>query len=582
MMSGRKPTLNQRKQLASCIENLALALFGRGEYPFFDSGSIPYPHLAEFVESDEVFEATFHYAEALMSIWKAKNPDKELKINGSVRKVTFSELPKEPDPLARATAPEPSPALLAPINTMVQQNLSKVAAGTSPSPDVSSIVDPAQPSVPMPAAPIASPVVSASDATPSGSSTLSATTRPGQVPSAGAVPGKPLPQKVTFHVPNAKAGQLYAGKLDGTDSSGSSVRVRDVRFSVDLGIVFNESSGELRGTPVADGDHTLSLQWSSDGLSWQSGECLLIVNPDPRSLWKNTDPPADDPYWKANTDGTLIAGPNYKIAAASRRGRSHEHVGSFRDDDFFVQHDAVSGWSVLIVADGAGSAKSSRWGSKLAVEAAGGHIASNLSGEFGARMTKELARWSSDMAAASKAMNTPFYLLFQEASKLAVQAIESEATSKGVPPKEYSTTLLAAAVRRDGNETFLAAFWMGDGAIAAYGPKGKVRLMGAPDSGEFAGQTRFLDRSALNDQGFGKRVVLGRYTGLDAVILMTDGISDPRFETDNGLIDSAKWDGLWDEITPSLSSSEPDKALTNWLEFFSPGHHDDRTIAILW
>jgi serine/threonine protein phosphatase PrpC len=349
-----------------------------------------------------------------------------------------------------------------------------------------------------------------------------------------------------------------------------------------LGVAFDESSGELRGTPVADGDHTLTLQWSSDGLAWQSGECHLIVNPDPRSLWKNTDPPADDPYWKPNTDGTLIAAPNYKIAAASRRGRSHEHVGSFRDDDYFVQHDAVSGWSVLIVADGAGSAKSSRWGSKLAVAAAGGHIASNLSGEFGARMTKELARWSSDMGAASKAMNTPFYLLFQEASKLAVQAIESEATSKGVPPKEYSTTLLAAAVRRDGSETFLATFWMGDGAIAAYGPRGKVRLMGAPDSGEFAGQTRFLDRSALNDQGFGKRVVLGRYTGLDAVILMTDGISDPRFETDNGLADSAKWDELWDEITPHLNSSEPDMALTKWLEFFSPGHHDDRTIAVLW
>ena len=581
-MSERKPNLDERRKYRAAIENLVLGLFGREEYPFF-SGGIAYPLLDEFVTSDEVFDATFVYVGTLVKIWKTKNPNKALDINRSTRKVTFSELPKEPALLESSTASEPSPALLATINTMIQQNLAKVAVGTPPSPDVSSNVDPAQPSVPLPVAPIASPVVSASATTPSGSSTLSATTRPGQIPPAGATAGKPLPQKATFHVPNAKAGQLYVGKLDGTGSSGAPVHVRDVRFPVELvGVAFDESSGELRGTPVADGDHTLSLQWSSDGLSWQSGECLLIVNPDPRSLWKNTDPPADGPYWKANTDGALIVAPNYKIAAASRRGRSHEHIGSFRDDDFFVKHDAVSGWSVLIVADGAGSAKSSRWGSKLAVAAAGGHIAANLSGEFGARMTKELARWSSDMGAASKAMNTPFYLLFQEASKLAVQAIESEATTKGVPPKEYSTTLLAAAVRRDGNETFLATFWMGDGAIAAYGPRGKVRLMGAPDSGEYAGQTRFLDRSALNDQGFGKRIVLGRYTGLDAVILMTDGISDPRFETDNGLVDSAKWDGLWDEIAPSLSSSEPDTALTNWLEFFSPGHHDDRTIAVLW
>jgi hypothetical protein len=289
-----------------------------------------------------------------------------------------------------------------------------------------------------------------------------------------------------------------------------------------------------------------------------------------------------DPYYKPNTDDVLLVTPNYKIAAASRRGRSHEHVGSFRDDDYFVKHDEASGWSVLIVADGAGSAKSSRWGSKLAVEATGSHILSQLTGAFGSQMTQALAGWSTDMTVASKSMSAPFYLLFQEASKLAVQAIESEAQSKGVPSKDYSTTLLATVVRRDGNDTFLATFWMGDGAIAAYGPREKVRLMGTPDSGEFAGQTRFLDRAALNDQGFGKRLGLGRYSGLAAVILMTDGISDPRFETDNGLADAANWDALWDEINPHLTAADPASSLVEWLNFFTPGHHDDRTIAVLW
>lgn len=197
-------------------------------------------------------------------------------------------------------------------------------------------------------------------------------------------------------------------------------------------------------------------------------------------------------------------------------------------------------------------------------------------------MTQALGDWSTDMTAASKAMSAPFYLLFQEASKLAVQAIESEAQSKAAQPKEYSTTLLAAAVRRDGNETFLATFWMGDGAIAAYGPRGKFRLMGTPDSGEFAGQTRFLDRAALTDPGFGKRLGLGRYSDLTGVMLMTDGVSDPRFETDNGLADAAKWDALWDEISPLLALPDPDRALIEWLDFFTPGHHDDRTIAVLW
>ena len=123
---------------------------------------------------------------------------------------------------------------------------------------------------------------------------------------------------------------------------------------------------------------------------------------------------------------------------------------------------------------------------------------------------------------------------------------------------------------------------MGDGAIAAYGPRGKVRLMGVPDGGEFAGQTRFLDRAALTDQGFAKRIGIGYYPDLTAVILMTDGVSDPRFETDNGLSDPVRWDALWDDLTPLLTEPEPEQALVGWLDFFSQGNHDDRTIALLW
>lgn len=406
--------------------------------------------------------------------------------------------------------------------------------------------------------------------------------RPGQVPSTQAPLGKPAVPHIRFHLPNAKAGQLYAGRLEGKDPSGNAVLILDASADAATALAFNASSGEFTGTPAAAGDYAVSVRWTLGGDTAYTSECLLFVNPDPRSLWKQLEPPAGDAYFKPNTDAALIEGPEFKIAAASRRGRSHEHVGSFRDDDFFIHHDAPSGWSVLMVADGAGSAKNSRWGSKLAVAAAGNHIASQLAGEFGAGMSEALAGWSSDMAAASQAMHAPFYRLFQEASRLAVQAIEEEAKAKGVAPKEYATTLLTAAVRREGNDTFLATFWMGDGAIAAYGPSGKVRLMGTPDSGEFAGQTRFLDRAALTDPGFGKRLVLGRYANLAGVIVMTDGVSDPRFETDNALADAANWDALWDELNPLLAAPEPQKALLEWLNFFTPGHHDDRTLAVLW
>jgi hypothetical protein len=65
-------------------------------------------------------------------------------------------------------------------------------------------------------------------------------------------------------------------------------------------------------------------------------------------------------------------------------------------------------------------------------------------------------------------------------------------------------------------------------------------------------------------------------------MLMTDGISDPRFETDNGLQDASKWDALWTEVAPALAAHDPGKALVEWMDFFTPGHHDDRTFALLW
>lgn len=390
--------------------------------------------------------------------------------------------------------------------------------------------------------------------------------------------------KLNFHIPNAKVGESFEGLVAGQDALSRRLKIWDVTIDPKIGLTFDQTSCELRGVPVIAGNHKINIQWTMWGGGFETTEFILIVNPDPKTLWKNIEPPlpADDPYFKKNTDGAIIIEQDFKIVAASRRGRSHEHVGSSRDDDFFIQSDTASGWSILVVADGAGSAKHSRWGSWLAVQEVGKHIYSKITAKFGRDMSHALAGWSEDMQTASKALNPPFYLLFQEASKLAVEAIEKEAKDKGALPKDYSTTLLVAVTKREGDKTFLATFWMGDGAIAAYGPRGKVRLMGSPDGGEFAGQTRFLDRAALTDPNFGKRVSIGRYTGLESVILMTDGVSDPRFETDNGLADPSKWDSLWDEVKPHLDAAEPHTSLIEWLHFFSPGNHDDRTISILW
>ena len=390
------------------------------------------------------------------------------------------------------------------------------------------------------------------------------------------------PPKAVFRLPNAKVGVEYAARIEAREAEGRSLIIRDVKIPEGLGLSFDVDSGELRGTPQTAGDHRLPLRWSPGGRTSYSGDCLLIVNPDPRTLWRIVEPPEDAPYWKPHTDSRLLQSEEADLIAASRRGRSHAHAGGFRDDDHLIALDAEGGWSLLIVADGAGSAPFSREGSRLAVTTAGAHLLSNLTGERGDRLNSTLANWDAEPDASAKALGAAFQALFREAASLAVHAIEREAACQGAQFRDYATTWLAAAVKRQGTATCIASLWVGDGAIAAYGPRGRVRLMGTPDSGEFAGQTRFLDHAVLRAPGFAKRIGLGYVQDLTAVLLMTDGVSDPRFETDSGLADPSRWDALWDELAPILDTAEPDRALVDWLGFFSPGHHDDRTLALHW
>ncbi len=566
---ARKPTPEQRQKLAPEIENLVWGLFGPNDRPFFDRSNIAPIALDEFVQCDEVFEETFRFIDALTRIWNQRRPGRPLKPFAQDRQPKEIAMPMAPPDLSETPAS--------------QHQESGARDELTPAADANIEETPAMPLPSQPAAPL----------TETGARQEqnqrrldrpfdSAQGKPGQVPPASAAPAKPREPRATFHLPNAKVGVDYAARIEGRDAEGRTVRIREVRIPAGLGLDFDLDSVELRGIPALDGDHRIPLRWTLDGSASYSGDCLLIVNPDPKSLWKSIEPPDDSPYRKPHANSHLLAGREFRIAAASRRGRSHEHAGSFRDDDVFINLDPQTEWSVILVADGAGSAKYSREGSRLAVSAAGAHLTEALAGETGARMTAALDTWAVDSDDAAHTIGAEFHYLFHQAGTLAVQSIEQEARATGAQARDYATTLLAAAVRRQDDETFLATFWMGDGAIAAYGPRGKVRLMGTPDGGEFAGQTRFLDRAALSDQGFAKRIGIGRYPNLTAVMLMTDGVSDPRFETDNGLNDPAKWDALWDEIAPLLAMPEPDKSLLDWLHFFTPGHHDDRTLALLW
>ena len=136
----------------------------------------------------------------------------------------------------------------------------------------------------------------------------------------------------------------------------------------------------------------------------------------------------------------------------------------------------------------------------------------------------------------------------------------------------------------------MASFWVGDGAICLYDRKARsAKILGVPDEGEYAGQTRFLTMPEIFKDATALYQRLRFYVVDDftALFLMSDGVSDPKFETDANLNSPNKWDALWDDLKENgvdlIDDNEASKdQLLDWLDFWAPGNHDDRTIAILY
>lgn len=392
----------------------------------------------------------------------------------------------------------------------------------------------------------------------------------------------PLRSSERFSLANARAGVAYRAQIVGSASGPlSPASVRDVRMPPEFGLQWDHVAGEVVGLPRVAGDCALVFEWHGDSRVWREGRCTLVVVPDPDTLWKEVDPPGpgEDIYYKAVDDTSRLDG----IVAASCRGRSHAHTGQARDDDFFVGADsqAGSGWSVMVVCDGAGSAPASRWGSRLASEAFGASMLEQLKAESGIEVIKDLTARGFDEKQAATSAGRRVHDMFREAARRAVRAIDDHAQEKQRSSRDYATTLLAAVVNRlGGRNLFCASLWIGDGAIAVYEP-GSHRLMGRPDSGEFAGQTRFLDEKTVEDPSFASRVSVTLRPTATAVALMSDGISDPWFKTEAELNSGQRWDQLFEQLTPHLTAADADRRVLQWMkELSEPGHHDDRTLVV--
>jgi len=425
-------------------------------------------------------------------------------------------------------------------------------------------------------------------------------------------PGSAAAPIMHFQLPNARAGLPYAHSIA---ASSTDVRVRALRIPEGLGMQAGAAPGGISGTPATPGEYEIGIDYrfaDDPANHLRQAVVKLIVTPDPRTLWKNlpTDPQA--PYWKPDHFCKALAGAHMHAVAASTRGRSHAHVGSFRDDAVDIGLVGDTGWYFAVVADGAGSARYSREGASLICQIAGARIAAALDASLGAAAGHALdAAAQACQGACAGMVSAPAGEALQQLRQLAssvvgnaayyaAKAIMDECTAReaDLHPapsfKDYASTALIAICKRYPFGTLCAAYWVGDGAVAAYSQRDGVILLGEGDSGDYAGETRFLDGAAVTPEALLARTRVAIVPQLTALILMSDGVSDPKFETDARLRRAADWDALWTElvaeagvasVAPVANSTgaglSKKQQLLAWLDFWSQGNHDDRSIAII-
>ncbi|MDR0566245.1 MAG: protein phosphatase 2C domain-containing protein [Prevotellaceae bacterium] len=421
-------------------------------------------------------------------------------------------------------------------------------------------------------------------------------------------------RQITF--PNGKINQPYEVDFDAEKLQ--MPEIAEILFEnlEAIGLQYFPEEHKIKGVPTKSGDHKVEMKFKRK--DWEVGKPLLsrevmfIINPDPRELWsKNIPTPEDVEYYKPDSDkaflkvepktvkdGFLGLGkkeiPRKSMVAASQRGRSHAIEGKPRDDDFALHFDSQTEWYVMVVADGAGSANYSRKGSQVACQTAKEVCANQLAKEgFSDVLDCAIGEYAKDKSEKNRAdlYRSLHSEILAKAAWAAKIGIEKEAAANRRAPKEYATTLLISICKKFDFGWFVGAFWVGDGGIGIYRKEPqRLKILGEPDGGEFAGQTRFLTMpEVFSDRVRTRFEVVEDFT---AVVLMSDGVTDPKFETDANLNKIEKWNALWDDLNGHnednakvsfLDSSEQSAAqLLRWLDFWSKGNHDDRTIAILF
>lgn len=400
-------------------------------------------------------------------------------------------------------------------------------------------------------------------------------------------------------IPNGTVGKLYTAKIEIEKWQWSDITYLEFEGLENLNLEYSHKTEWITGTPTQSGDLKIKMKFRIKGETDDSilheKNISLVINPDPKSLWKNIESDKNALYWKEDNIAETNPLGDRHIVVASKRGRSHANVGSFRDDDFAFKYFEETGWSIATVADGAGSAKLSRQGSKLACQ----KTIEFFETQFSKELISEIADFF-EGESAEEMTDLPQELknrITQELYKITLYVhteIVNFAKITENSLKDFHSTLIFCLFKKIPAGYIILSFGVGDCPVALLNREmSEISLLNWLDVGEYGGGTRFITMPEIfSSEKMSSRFNVKIVKDFSYLMLMTDGIYDPKFVVEANLEKIDKWneflfdlDGNNEEkikIEFQADNAEIAKKLDKWLDFWSPGNHDDRTLAIIF
>lgn len=400
-------------------------------------------------------------------------------------------------------------------------------------------------------------------------------------------------------IPNATVGKPYEAAISFEKLSWTDLSLAEFIGLEEIGLKYDATTRQISGTPTQSGDLKITFRFNIAGEPEETPPherpITLVINPDPKSLWKNKPSDRDDLFWKE--DNVTVSSPlgDKHIIVSSKRGRSHANNGSFRDDDFAFRHFKDTGWSVAAVSDGAGSARFSREGSRLAcstiIDYFGTHLALESFASFDQLV---MAHQSGAGEDTQKKLNHFLYHNLGQAALTVYKKLEECAALNHADIKDFHATLIFTLLKKYDSGYAILTFGVGDCPIAVLNKEGtEVTLMNKLDVGEYGGGTRFITmQDIFQSDKFATRFGFRFTDDFSYLFMMTDGIYDPKFVVEANLEKAAQWQAFLADLNGNNEegikvSLKPDNAeitqqLDAWMDFWSPGNHDDRTLAIIF